>query len=170
MPLQSIFFDTSILPDDVLSFYDDEFYQIVDKISGPAEAKLLEVQGIRSVYSLLNTEDVFDILSISCAALKGIRKQVCLEADDNTFTVKPGCRSNILFLSQLLRQKHEEHLKKATVKSKRNKQSRSQRNSTVGMDVSEEPPPVELTSSSQQQNNETSGEILLRHFSCIHIY
>lgn len=123
MPLQSISRDTSILPDDVLSFYDDKFYQIVDKIAGPAEAKLLEVQGIRGVYSLLNTEDVFDILSISCAALKGIRKQVCLEADDNTFTVKPGCRSNILFLSQLLRQKHEQHLKEVTVKSKRNKQT-----------------------------------------------
>ncbi len=52
--------------------------------------------------------------------LKEIRKLVCFEADDKDFTVKPGCCSNILYLSQLLHQKHEEHLKEVTIKSKRN--------------------------------------------------
>ncbi len=87
--LQSLSLDTSILPIDVLSFYDDNIYQIVEKIAGPAEAKLLEAQGIRSIYSFLNTDGVFDILSISYAALKEIRKLFFFEADDETFTVKP---------------------------------------------------------------------------------
>jgi hypothetical protein len=158
MPLQSLSLDISILPIDVFSFYDENFYQIVENIAGRAESKLLEAQGIRSVYSFLNTEDVFDILLISCAALKEIKKLVCFQADDNIFTVKPGCRSNILYLSQLLHQKHEEHLKEVSIKSKRNKQSRWQRNSAIGTDVSQDPLQVGLTSSSPQQDTETSGE------------
>ena len=43
--------DTSVLPVDALSFYDDKFYKMVEVVAGTAEAKLLEVQGIRSVYS-----------------------------------------------------------------------------------------------------------------------
>ena len=124
MPLQTL--DTSILPFDTLSFYDDKFYDLAEKIAGTDEAKLLEIQGIRSVYSFLNTEDVFEILTVSCSALKVIKKSVCFEADDKSFLVKPGCRSNIRYLYQLLYQKHEEHLKEISKKSKHNKPLMSQ--------------------------------------------
>jgi hypothetical protein len=84
MPFQILFVDTSVLPTDVLSLYDNNFYQMVETIAGPAEAQLLEVQGIRGVYSFLNTEDVFDILSIKCSALNNIKKLICLEGENNT--------------------------------------------------------------------------------------
>ena len=115
MPFQILSVDTSVLPIDVLSFYDTSFYKMVEKIAGPPEAKLLEAQGIRGVYSFLNTEDVFDILSIQSSALNNIKKAICLEADDHTFTVKPGSRSNIRYLHQLLSQKHDEYLKKTNI-------------------------------------------------------
>ena len=38
--------DTSVLPIDVLTLYDDPFYRMIGIIVGPAEAKLLEAQGI----------------------------------------------------------------------------------------------------------------------------
>lgn len=108
MPTHTPSVDTSILAFDVLSFYDDRFYQLVRTIAGGAEANLLEMQGIRSVYSFLNTEDVFEILSIQCAALNNVKKLVCLEKIDKTFTVKPGYRSSVRYLSQLLNRRHEE--------------------------------------------------------------
>ena len=161
MPLQLLSLDTSILPADVLSLYDENFNRIVEKIAGHVEAKLFEAQGILSVYSFLNTEDVFDILSISCAALKDIRKLVSFEADDKNFTVKPGCRGTILYLYQLLHQKHEEHAKEIALKSKKNKQTQSQRNNATSMYLSQDSLQVGLTSSSQQQNISTTGQ-----FSC----
>lgn len=97
----------------------------------------MKVQGIRSVYSFLNTKDVFDILKISCTALKDIRELICFEADDKGFTVKPGCRGNILYLSQLLHQKHEEHSKEIATKVNKKKQTQIQRNYATTMNFSQ---------------------------------
>ena len=49
------------------------------------------------------------------------KKSICLEANDQTLLVKPGCRSNIEYLHQHLCQKREEHLKQNFRKSKRMK-------------------------------------------------
>ncbi|CAF4497792.1 unnamed protein product, partial [Rotaria socialis] len=99
---------------------------MVERVAGSAEAKLLAAQGIRSLYSFLNTEDVFEILSISCSALNDIKGLVCLKADDDTYIVKLGCRASIQYLYQLLKQKHEEILKVNRMKFKQNQQSQSQ--------------------------------------------
>ncbi|CAF2695401.1 unnamed protein product [Rotaria sp. Silwood2] len=103
--------DISVLPPDVLSLYDEPFYELVGKLAGPVEAKLLEVQGIRSAYSLLHTENVFDILKHECKALDEIKKDACLRLDDNRYVVKPECESNIRYFTQLLNLKNQEHLK-----------------------------------------------------------
>jgi hypothetical protein len=157
MSVQIVSVDTSVLPIDVLSLYDDSFYRIVEQIAGLGEAKLLEVQGIRGVYSFLNTPDVFEILSIPCAALKNIKKLVCLEADDKTYTVKPGCRSSIRYLYQLLHQKHEERLKEITSKSRRYKQPQSQQSSSTSMNLSQDPLQAASTIFNHQQCMTPSG-------------
>ena len=138
MTLQIVSIDTSVLPPDALSFYDDDFYALVNNIAGASEAKLLEIQGIRSVYSFLNTDDVFDILSISSSSLNAIKKSVCFEADDKSFIIKPGCRSNIRYLHKLLYQKHEEHMKEISIKSKRHKQPKPQQNVDMSADNSQD--------------------------------
>ena len=61
MATQTLSVDTSVLPVGVLSFYDVQFYDLVERIAGVAEPTLLEIQGIRSVYSFLNTDDAFEI-------------------------------------------------------------------------------------------------------------
>jgi hypothetical protein len=155
MPSKMLSFDTSVLPKDVLSFYDDNFYLVAQQIAGAAEAKLLEIQGIRSVYSFLNTDDVFDILSISCSALSSIRKSICLEADDSTFMVKPGCRSSIRYLHQLLIQKHEENLKAVAKKPKRNK--------NINIDLSQESSLDVSLSSVPQGYQAVLGELSLEY-------
>ena len=154
MPTRTPSVDTSVLPVDVLSFYDGQFYQLVERIAGVAEATLLEIQGIRSVYSFLNTDDVFEILSIPCAALNNVRKLICLEKTDKTFMVKPGCRSNIRYLSQLLNRRHEEHMKEVGSQSKSNKQRTQQSTTTSIARVSQDS--SELLSSSSVQQLDTS--------------
>jgi hypothetical protein len=129
-------------------------------LAGPGEAKLLKVQGIRSVYSFLSTEDVFAILSISCQALRDARNMVCLEADDETFVVKPGSRSNITYLYQLLRQKHEEHVKGINPKAKRSKQSQSQSNSSLDTSLSQDSVQGVASPSSHSLNATTFGKFI----------
>ena len=157
MTVQNLLLDTSVLPADALFYYDDDFYQMVGKIAGLAEAKLLEAQGVRSVYSFLNMEDVFDILSLSCSALNDIKNLICLQANDKSFMVKPGCRSNIRYLYQLLNQKHEEHLKYISIKSKRNKQSMLQVNTNITISNTQQPVQPASTLSSQQQSQSASS-------------
>ncbi|CAF3342614.1 unnamed protein product [Rotaria socialis] len=63
MPPTTLNMDITVLPPDVLSLYDESFYELVRKLAGPIEADLLELQAIRSAYSLIHTEDIFDILN-----------------------------------------------------------------------------------------------------------
>lgn len=166
MPFQLSSVDTSVLPDDVLSLVDNDFYQMVEFIAGPAEAKLLEVQGVRGVYSFLNTEDVFDILTLKCSTLINIKKLICFEIDDdddvNKSEVKPGCRSNIRYLYQLLSQKHDEHMKKKNkYKSSGNKQSQLTKNNDTGLNVSQDLSQASSIAKTQQQSTGISGYLFL---------
>ncbi|CAF3165353.1 unnamed protein product [Rotaria socialis] len=167
MSSQNLILDTSILPTDILSFSDDHFYRAVEKIAGSAEAKLLEIQGIRSVYSFLHTEDVFSILSLSCSALRDIKKLICFEADDRSYMIKPGCRGSIRYLHQLLHQKHEEHQKDITLKFKRNKQSSSPENSQTIHNISQDSSQAGPTSSHQQPLTTADSMNKLNHYSSI---
>ena len=157
MPAHTLSVNTSVLPLDVLSFYDEQFYHLVEAIAGAPESSLLEVQGIRSVYSFLNTEDVFEILSVPCVALTNLRQLICLEKVDGTFTVKPGCRSSILYLSQLLRRKHEEQMKETGRHSQRNKQPQQVRSTKAVTDQISQDSMDILSSSSVQQHTTQPG-------------
>ena len=157
MPAHALTVNTSVLPLDVLSFYDEQFYHLVETIAGAPEASLLEVQGIRIVYSFLNTEDVFEILFVPCVASRNVRQLICLEKVDGTLTVKPGCRSSILYLSQLLRRKHEEQMKETGRHSQRNKQQQQIRSTTAVSDQISQDSTDILSSSPVQQRTTQPG-------------
>ncbi|CAF0970261.1 unnamed protein product [Adineta steineri] len=72
MPPLKLNMDITVLPPDVLSLYDEPFYELVRKLAGSVEAKLLQVQGVRGAYSLIHIEDVFDILKYKCKELDEI--------------------------------------------------------------------------------------------------
>ena len=156
MPTHTLSVDTSVLPTGVLSIYDVQFYDLVERIAGVAVATLLEIQGIRSVYSFLNTDDVFEILSVPCATLNHVRKLVCLEKMDKTFTVMPGCRSGIRYLSQLLSRRHEEHMKEIGAQSNRNKQRPARSIPASIAHLSQDSPEI-LSSSSVEQHHPSPG-------------
>mgnify|MGYP001055041961 CR=1 FL=1 len=160
MSVQLTSLDTSTLPIDVLNFYDKPFYDLVAKIVGVGAAKLLEVQGIRSVYSFLNTIDVFEVLNLSCPALKDIRLLISLEAADHTFIVQPGYRSGVEYLRQLLKQKHEEHLNEIKKKSRRRKQY-AHTNDNSSKNHSQDVSQGATTVSNPQQNSTSPRTFLL---------
>ncbi|CAF3833034.1 unnamed protein product [Rotaria sp. Silwood1] len=162
MPFQIFSVDTSVLPDNVLLLVDDAFYKMVEVVAGPAEAQLLEFQGIRGVYSFLNTDDVFGILALKCSTLTNIKKLICFEIDDgdvNTAIIKPGCRSNIRYLHQLLSQRHDEHMKQNKYKSSGNKQSQLTKNNDTSLNLSQDLSQASSTSTTQQQSTGTSDVV-----------
>ena len=109
------------------------------------------------MYSFLNTDDVFHILSVQCSDLNDIKRLICFEADDNTFIVKPGCQSSVRYLYQLLFQKHEEHLKRTTRQFKGNEQLQLPQNNDIDLNPSQASYEASLESATHQRYTETSG-------------
>ncbi|CAF3469679.1 unnamed protein product [Rotaria socialis] len=140
MPPSTLNVNITVLPSGVLSLFDEPFYELVRKLAGPVKAKLLEVQGIRSAYSLIHTEDIFDILKYACKALDEIKRKVCLLLNDNRYIVKPDCKSNMRYFTQLLNLKNQEHLKSSGLRMK----SKNKPNDTdnIGSSISQSPAQV----------------------------
>lgn len=103
--------NTSVLPDDILSYTDTLFYNVVRQFIGETTAELLEVQGIRSPDSLILIPDVFAILDIKCAALIPLKEKLCLKSDDDTYVVKPGIKSLMNYFCELIIKKQGEDMK-----------------------------------------------------------
>jgi hypothetical protein len=133
MPPPTINMDITVLPPDVLVLCDEPFYELVHKLAGPAEAKLLQVQGVRSAYSLLYIEDIFDVLKYQSKELNEVKKNACLRLDDDQYIVKPGCKSNLKYFTQLLRLKNQEHLKSIGVRTKSKHISNDNDNSNISI-------------------------------------
>ena len=102
----TVFLDTSLLPANLTSLQDAEFYHFVKRIVGPVEAELLQVQQINNVNSLLMTADVFEIIQIPSHDLDDIKRKICFEKDDGSFVIKAGVKGNIDYLIELLRAKN----------------------------------------------------------------
>ncbi|CAF1295429.1 unnamed protein product [Adineta steineri] len=68
----------------------EPFYELFRKLAGAVEAKLLQVQGVRSAYSLMHIEDVFDILKYELTNWIKFKK---------------------IYFTQLLNLKNQEHMK-----------------------------------------------------------
>ncbi|CAF4833561.1 unnamed protein product, partial [Rotaria sp. Silwood2] len=100
--------NTSLLPDDIFSYTDTQFYDIVKRIVGESAAELLEIQSIRSPDSLLQIPDVFAILNIKCAALNSLKEKICLKSDDDLYIVKPGIKSLMNYFCELIIKKQDE--------------------------------------------------------------
>ena len=87
--------DTSLLPANLTSLQDAEFYHFVKRIFGPVEAELLQVQQINNVNSLLMSAGVFEIIQIPSQDLDDIKRKICFEKDDGSFVIETGVKGNI---------------------------------------------------------------------------
>ena len=103
--------NTSLLPDDIFSYTDTKFYDVVKRIVGESVADLFEIQSIRSIDLLLQIPDVFTILNIKCSALNSLKEKICLKTDDDLYIVKPGIKSLMNYFYELIIKKQDENIK-----------------------------------------------------------
>src|ERR1700730_18947370 len=92
--------NTSMLPSDILSYTDTEFYDVAKQIVGENATELLKIQEIRSAHSLMLIPDVFAILDINCAELEPLKDSICLKSNANEYVVRPGIKSSIEFFRE----------------------------------------------------------------------
>ena len=102
---------TCRLPQDVLRYSNKRFYDFIESFCGKDEADLLFIQAIRSVDSLLSTEDLYSIFSLDSEDLDTIQKRCGFRNRNDTCTVRPGIRNSLNYITTLLKEKQKEAAK-----------------------------------------------------------
>ncbi|CAF1423984.1 unnamed protein product [Rotaria sordida] len=111
--------NTSLLPDDFLSYTDAQFYNVAKHFVGESALELLEIQSIWSPDSLILISGVFAILNIKCVALNSLKEKLCLKSDDDMYIVVPGIKSSMNYFYELIIQKQDEDIKLSKKQNKR---------------------------------------------------
>jgi hypothetical protein len=114
MSLTNFFFDLGRVPDDVLSYTDQSFYDFVETFTGKIHARILALLHISSVPCFLLTENPCAILTmdIEDEMLRTLNQEACFKLKNNQYIVKPGIENSFKCLKELLSKKTEETLKK----------------------------------------------------------
>ena len=106
--------DLNNLPDEVLFYSNDQFYKFIEDCLGVDEMKLLKLQSIKNVRTLLNVPDVFAIFSINCKELADLKNTICFIDDDDAknIIVKSGIKAGIDYLMAALKEKNNKYIKR----------------------------------------------------------
>ncbi|CAF4111005.1 unnamed protein product, partial [Rotaria sordida] len=92
-----------LLPDDVLSYHDDVFYDLVRDKCGIVVEEMFQLQNIRSVQPLLRINDVVDFINYDSAELTALKKMVGFELQNGKFQIKAGIRFDVDTFIEALR-------------------------------------------------------------------
>ncbi|CAF1178512.1 unnamed protein product [Rotaria sordida] len=92
-----------LLPDDVLSYHDDVFYDLVRDKCGIVVEEMFQLQNIRSVQSLLRINDVFDFINYDSVELTALKRKVGFELSNGKFQIKAGIRFDVDTFIEALR-------------------------------------------------------------------
>ncbi|CAF4468884.1 unnamed protein product, partial [Rotaria sp. Silwood2] len=96
--------DVSVLPKDIFSRINHEFYDVVKFVAGDLAVKILRIQMINSAGKLLNTPDVFAFLRIDSEEIDAIKIESCFKSKNGQFIIKPGIKSGVSYLVKLLQE------------------------------------------------------------------
>ncbi|CAF1489022.1 unnamed protein product [Rotaria sp. Silwood1] len=110
--------DTNVLPPDVLSLMDNQFYDFIRELTSSNEAEILKLQHINNVNAFLLTKNPLELLELNSSDVQDIRKRICFELENKTFVVKPGIKSNLQYLHDLFCKRMDEHVKDIKKKTK----------------------------------------------------
>ncbi|CAF5122443.1 unnamed protein product, partial [Rotaria magnacalcarata] len=94
--------DISRLPHDVLTYSNQRFFDFIESFCGKDDADLLSIQAIRSVDSFLSVQDVYSIFAVDSEDVIEIQARCAFKNRNGTFTVKPGIKSSLNYISSLL--------------------------------------------------------------------
>ncbi|CAF2958689.1 unnamed protein product [Rotaria sp. Silwood2] len=110
--------DTNVLPPDVLSLMDNQFYDLIRELTSSHEAEILKLQHINNINAFLLTKNPLELLELNSPDVEDIKKRTCFELANKTFVVKPGVKSNLQYLHDLFCKKMNEHFKDIKNKTK----------------------------------------------------
>jgi hypothetical protein len=101
--------EQDLLPflDKLPSYTDEVFYNFVKDFVGVVEGEILEMQRIKNVRILLKIPDVFSFFQINNKDILKLKEKACFIADDSSYIVRPGIRSNIEQFIELLKSHYE---------------------------------------------------------------
>ena len=96
-----------ILPDNVFSLKNDDFYAMVETLVGSQIVEILKFQMICSMQSLVRHPDIFEIFSMPCSNpdFLLIREKSCFLLDTGLYIIKPGLKNNLDYLIHILQRK-----------------------------------------------------------------
>ena len=111
--------DTSLLPLDIFTRLDDDFFSAVQSLVGDSLVSILKIQLITSASKLLNTADVFAFFQIESVETDIIKTESCFRSRSGQYMVKPRIQASLLYLLSLLKEKLKEE--KNTIQDAENK-------------------------------------------------
>ena len=96
-----------ILPDNVFSPKNDDFYAMVETLVGSQIVEILNFQMTCSMQSLVRHPDIFEIFSMpySNPDFLLIREKSCFLLDAGLCIIKPGLKNNLDYLIHILQRK-----------------------------------------------------------------
>jgi len=104
------------LPQDALTFKDDLFYTLVEKLTSSDVSRILKSQRINSINTFLLCKNILASILLPTSAFDTIRRDVCVKLDQNNnnyHVVQIGIVGQFEYLTELFRKKHVEQAKPA---------------------------------------------------------
>jgi hypothetical protein len=105
-------FDLNNLPNEVLFYSNEQFFNFIETCLGADELELMTIQGIKNTRALLHITDILSIIDLDCDALNNIKKRICFDTKNKGFVIKEGIRCGIQDLIGVLKKKNTEYLKR----------------------------------------------------------
>jgi hypothetical protein len=107
------YIDLNNLPDEVLFYSNDQFYKFIEDCLHIHELKLLKLQSIKNVRTLLNVPDVFAIFSVNCKEIVDLKNSICFVIEENNNNIiKSGIKVGVDDLITTLNEKNNKYIKR----------------------------------------------------------
>jgi hypothetical protein len=97
--------DKFVLPNDIFTRADDDFFSVVKLLAGDSVFNILQIQLINSARKLLNTADVFAFFQIESEETDDLKAECCFKSKTGQYIVKPGVQTSLSNLVKLLKQR-----------------------------------------------------------------
>jgi hypothetical protein len=106
--------DLNNLPDEVLFYSNDQFYNFIENCLGTDEMELLKLQSIKNIRTLLNVPDVFAIFTVNCKEIIDLKNSICFIDDKNNsnIIIKSGIKAGVDDLITTLKEKNNKYIKR----------------------------------------------------------